>query len=457
VISVPRLVIAGLGGDTGKTLISTGICRALNRRGLRVVPFKKGPDYIDMGWLARAASHPCYNIDLYMMESSQVLASFDLNTVDADIAVIEGNRGLYDGADAEGSVSTAEVAKLLKTPVVLAVDCTKTTRTVAAIVKGCQVFDPDTPIRGIILNKLGTGRHEAIIRQSVANYCDLPVVGAIPRSREAVFPGRHLGLVPPEEHPASATALDSAAATAEKYLNLEEIVALAGGAPSLEAPMATAATVEARGIRVGVIHDSAFQFYYPENIEALTRAGAEVIEFSALDGLLPSALDLLYIGGGFPETHADALASNELMRTAIKNAAEAGLPVYAECGGLMYLSESLKLNGKEYPMAGVFPITLGLDKRPRGHGYTHLQVSETNPYFPAGKVLRGHEFHYSYLARFSERKGMYFAFDVKKGAGIVKGKDGLCYRNVLATYTHLHALGSSGWVEGILRTARSAK
>jgi cobyrinic acid a,c-diamide synthase len=325
------------------------------------------------------------------------------------------------------------------------------------VVKGCQVFDPAVPVAGVILNNLAAGRHEAIIRQSVEHYCGLPVVGAIPRSKDALYPGRHLGLVPPEEHPSSEQVLDTAAGTMEKYVNSREILTIAGGAPELSAPEQSGMIPGVRGIAVGVIRDSAFQFYYPENLEILRRAGADLIEFSAVGETLPPSLDALYIGGGFPETHAEALAANESMRTALKKAAGDGLPIYAECGGLMYLSETLKLNGKEYPMAGVFPVAMSLDSKPRGHGYTELRVVKTNPYFASGDVLRGHEFHYSYVSEFSERKGMYFAFEVSKGAGILGGKDGLCYRKVLATYTHLHALGSGRWAEALMSAVMTAK
>jgi cobyrinic acid a,c-diamide synthase len=221
-ISCPRLTIAGLGGDTGKTVISVGLCRAWQKKGLKVIPFKKGPDYIDMGWLSLGASYPCYNLDLFLMNKDQALFSFGIHTQHADIALIEGNRGLYDGLDVEGSVSTAELAKLLKSPVVLIVDCTKVTRTIAALVLGCQRFDPDVQIRGVILNRLANLRQETVIRKSIEHYCCLPVVGAIPRITNITFPGRHLGLVPPQEHPMAEEAITTAAETVGKYLDLEK-------------------------------------------------------------------------------------------------------------------------------------------------------------------------------------------------------------------------------------------
>ena len=452
-IRCPRLMIAGLGGDTGKTAISVGLCRALQKLGHRVVPFKKGPDYIDMGWLSRAARHPCFNVDLFLMKREQVLSCFGTNAGNADIAIIEGNRGLYDGMDVEGSVSTAETAKLLKSPVILVVDCTKVTRTVAALVLGCQTFDKEVPIGGVILNKLATPRHESVIRQSVERYCGIPVVGAMPKLRDITFPGRHLGLVPPEEHPAVEGAIDTAAELVEKHLDFELLWKIASAAPSLDFHPEAHHEIPGEKITIGIIRDSAFQFYYQENIEALRRAGARLIEFSALKDDLPPSLDALYIGGGFPETHAALLSGNAALRRSIRKAADEGLPIYAECGGLMYLAEELVLEGKKYPMAGIFPAAIGVSKKPQGHGYTVVEVEKPNPFFATGKTLHGHEFHYSFVAEMAENSDVYFAFHMVKGQGIRNKKDGLCFRNVLATYTHLHAFGTSGWVNGLVNRA----
>ena len=456
-IKCPRLTIAGLGGDAGKTAISVGLCRVWRKQGHRVVPFKKGPDYIDMGWLSRGAGHPCYNVDLFMMNKEQVLSSFGMNTSVADIAVIEGNRGIYDGMDLEGSVSTAEIAKLLQSPVILLVDCTKVTRTVAALVLGCQMFDKDVPIRGVILNKLATVRHESIIRRSIEKHCGLPVVGAIPKLKDIAFPGRHLGLVPPQEHPGAEEAIDAASEAASKYLDMEALRRIADAAQPLDFDFETYHKPAGTMVDIGVIRDSAFQFYYPENIDALKRAGARLIEFSALTDSLPPSLDALYIGGGFPETHASVLSANTALAKAIRRAVEEGLPVYAECGGLMYLAEELILEGIRYPMAGIFPIVIGVNKKPQGHGYTVLKVEKANPFFAPGQMLHGHEFHYSHVVSMAGKSGVFFAFKMTKGEGIMNGRDGLCFRNVLATYTHLHALGSKEWTNGLINAAKAHK
>jgi cobyrinic acid a,c-diamide synthase len=452
-IRCPRLTIAGLGGDTGKTAISVGLCRAWQKRGHDVVPFKKGPDYIDMGWLTSAARRPCYNLDLFLMNREQALYSFGLNAGKADVIVIEGNRGIYDGMDLEGSVSTAEIAKLLKSPVILIVDCTKVTRTVAALVLGCQSFDREVAIRGVILNKLATPRHESIVRRSIERYCGIPVVGAIPKLRDITFPGRHLGLVPPQEHPSGEQSIEIAAQVVEKHLDLESLWKISLAAPPLVFHFEEEPEITGKGITVGIIRDSAFQFYYPENLDALRRAGARLIEFSALTDDLPRSLDALYIGGGFPETHAALISANEILRKAIKEAAEKGLPIYAECGGLMLLGEELFWEGKSYPMVGILPVAIGVSKKPQGHGYTVIEAETPNPYFKTGQVLHGHEFHYSHILAMSEKDGVYFAFKMKKGEGIMNKKDGLCYKNVLATYSHLHALGAAEWVGGFISAA----
>jgi len=456
-IRCPRLIIAGLGGDTGKTAISVGLCRFWSRKGRHVVPFKKGPDYIDMGWLGWAAGRPCYNLDLFMMGRKEVLASFCLNTAGADIALIEGNRGLYDGMDAQGNVSTAELSKLLHAPVIVVVDCTKVTRTVAALVLGLQTFDRDVPIRGVILNRLAGTRHEQVIRESIERYCDLPIVGAIPKLKDATFPGRHLGLVPYQEHPMAEQAVEKAEGIVSKFLDTELLTRVSRQSTPIDFHCETQPEYSGERVTIGVVRDSAFQFYYAENIDALRKAGAEILEFSALTDDLPASLDALYLGGGFPETHAEMLSKNHQLRRSVRDAAEQGLPVYAECGGLMYLADNLIWNDQTYPMAGVLPITVGVSKKPQGHGYTVVEVEKENPYFEVGRRLHGHEFHYSHVLRIDEKQGLALVFRMIKGHGVADNMDGFCYKNVFAAYTHLHAFGTGEWVEGLIKTALEFK
>jgi cobyrinic acid a,c-diamide synthase len=460
-MAFPRILISALRGGSGKTIVSLGLIASLRKQGMAVAPFKKGPDFIDAGWLALAAGHPCHNLDTFLIPSESILLSFTLQCGAADLAVIEGNRGLYDGIDLEGSTSTSELAKLLKAPVVLVIDCTKSTRTVAAMVLGCLRFDPDVYIAGVILNRVAGARHETVLRQAVESYCHIPVVGAIPKLSENAFPERHMGLVPTPEHAWAGESVDRAAGIAEQYLDLERLVAIARDAPELSGGVADTDVARLFGgqpragerPRIGVVQDGAFQFYYPENIAALEAAGAEVIPIRALaDRNLPE-VDGLYIGGGFPETHAEALADNEPFRQDVLRRAREGLPIYAECGGLMFLGDSLVLGDVTYPMAGVLPIVFGFSKRPQGHGYTVFQVDRPNPYFPVGSEVRGHEFHYSKVLRCDGRADD-FAFRMVRGEGIQGDRDGLCYKSVLATYTHIHALGTPAWADAMVAAAR---
>ena len=453
----PRLVLAALRGGAGKTTLTVALAVAMRKRGFGVVPFKKGPDYIDAAWLGQAAEGPCYNLDTFLIGKEQVVRSFSRRARAGSFSLIEGNRGLYDGMTPEGEHSTAELAKLLHAPVVLVVDCDKVTRTTAAMVLGCQLLDPGVDIRGVILNRVGGSRHGVIARDSVEKICRIPVLGVVPRMGDVNFPERHLGLIPPWEHELVREALMRAGRVAEEYLDLEGLIRIARDAPTWESdalPGIIPEMAEVRNpVRIGVIRDAAFQFYYHENIEALSESGARIIEISALkDESLPE-VDALYIGGGFPETQVEELSQNAGFRRSLREAADNGLPVYAECGGFIYLGESLKVGDACYPMAGVLPVSFGLEKRPQGHGYTVLEVERENPFFPKGAILKGHEFHYCRVLSCGAG-GERMAFRVKRGAGLDGCRDGLIGRNVLAGFTHLHALGTPLWVAAMIGAAR---
>ena len=323
----PRLMISALRGGSGKTILSIGIIAALQRRGTAISPFKKGPDYIDAGWLAMAAGQPCYNLDTYMVDPRRVVASFQTHSSPHAISVIEGNRGLYDGIDPQGSTSTAELAKLLQTPVILCLDVTKTTRTMAAVVAGCDQFDPEVPIKGVILNRVAGPRHENILRQSIEVHCGIPVIGAVPKLRKQEFPERHMGLVPTPEHRWAKASIASIAEVIERHIDMSALIDIANRAPTFhpaDAPDIRSTNqhqhiVETRRLapKIGIIRDTAFQFYYPENLEALTDAGAELTYFSPLETDTIPPVDGIYIGGGFPETHAEALAQNVKFRDSL--------------------------------------------------------------------------------------------------------------------------------------------
>ncbi len=459
----PRLVIAGVRGGSGKTILSLAIIAGLRSlKGLQVTPFKKGPDYIDAGWLSIAAQRPCYNLDPFFLSGEMIITSFACHAC-SDIAVIEGNRGLHDGMDAEGAYSTAELAKVLRAPVVLVLDCTKMTRTSAAVLLGCMHLDSEVAIKGVVLNQVAGHRHESVVRESINKYCLLPVLGVIPRLHDDELPERHMGLTPYQEHPDTAKVIALAEEISAKYLDMDAIVQIAMAAGPLpdaelnrsvvsDISQPTIRTSHSR-VRIGVIRDAAFQFYYPENLEELEKNGAEIIDINALaDAGLPE-IDGLYIGGGFPETNALQLAGNAAFRDSIRYKADRGLPIYAECGGLMFLGESIISEGGQYPMTGVFPIVFDMKRKPQAHGYTVVEVDRENPFYPVGTMLHGHEFHYSAVAGLSESVLQYSAFAMLRGKGIKDKRDGICYKNVLATYTHIHALGTPAWAVGLIGCA----
>ncbi|MDM8554118.1 cobyrinate a,c-diamide synthase [Desulfococcaceae bacterium HSG7] len=469
-----KIIIAAMRGGAGKTILSIGIIAAWRARGHQIAPFKKGPDYIDAGWLAMAGGRSCYNLDSFLITPDNLRESFYSHTPENHIAVIEGNRGLYDGSDQHGSTSTAELSKMLDIPVILCLDCTKSTRTVAASVLGCLHFDSNVNIAGVVLNRVAGHRHETVIRRTVEQRCGVSVLGAVPKLHKQRFPERHMGLVPIPEHVWATDAIEAAADVAAQYIDLDQLMEIAqakdSAATNTDAPQTSTATIvssiedspaippaaakqPAHKPRIGVAKDSAFQFYYAENLEALEASGAELIYISPLtDSTIPE-LDALYIGGGFPETHAQELADNVAFRTVLKELAENGLPIYAECGGLMYLGESLVLDEIIYPMTGLLPIVFGLSSRPQGHGYTVISVKRKNPFFEMGTEIKGHEFHYSHILEWKGGPDD-LAFDMRRGTGFIDNQDGICYKNILATYTHIHALGTPSWTQAMIHNAQ---
>jgi cobyrinic acid a,c-diamide synthase len=453
----PRIMIAALKGGSGKTILSMGLIAAWREMGRHVAPFKKGPDFIDAGWLAFTAGRSCHNLDPFLMNDEQIRGTFIRNSDQADLALIEGNRGLYDGLDLQGRCSSAELAKLLDTPVIIVVDVSMTTRTVAAIVKGCQVFDKGIHIAGVILNRVGSSRQEALIRNAVWTYCGIQVVGSVPKLAEGIFPERHMGLVPYQERHHAERAISRIKTVVKENLQLSDLWKIAQGAAGLIAAAHVkeyAPPIAVSGVspRIGFIRDRSFWFYYPENLQQLERMGAILVEINAIShGSLPG-LDALYIGGGFPETQAQALADNQPFQRSLHEEIEKGLPVYAECGGLMYLGESLVVDHRTFPMVGALPLKFIIQKRPQWHGYTLLEVSEHNPYYQVGRVLKGHEFHYS-QAMLTMDKGVNFAFKVKRGHGLDGLRDGIFRKNVLGTYSHIHAGGDSHWASAIYSAA----
>jgi cobyrinic acid a,c-diamide synthase len=473
-----RIVVAGLSGDAGKTLVSLALLLAFRERGVDARAFKKGPDYIDAAWLSWASGRPARNLDTWLAGFEAVRDGFERHATTGGINLIEGNRGVFDGVDAEGTHSTAELAKTLRAPVLLVVDARKATRTLAALVLGCRSLDPDLEIGGVVLNRVAGGRHESVARDAIEAACDVKVVGAIPRIDGDCLPGRHLGLVTPEEH-RSIGEVRELALKAAGYLDVEAIQAIAeaavrqagrlpqgdeeagrlsrdeGHVPSRGPDGARdsgGAGFQARP-RIACLRDSAFSFYYPDNLEALEEAGASLVAVSSLaDAALPASIHGLYIGGGFPETHAWRLAENRSLLDSIRRAAADGLPVYAECGGLMLLARALRYQGQRHEMAGVFPFDVEVCPRPQGHGYARLLVEKPNPFFAVGTTLKGHEFHYSRISGEPMLQDT-TACRVDRGTGCGSGRDAIISNNVWAAYVHLHAASVPDWAPGFVRAA----
>lgn len=452
-LNLPRIVVSAPHRSSGKTTLSIGLCAALSKAGLEVQPFKKGPDFIDPMWLTAAAGRDCHNLDLFMMGEEKIFESFQRAASGADISLVEGNMGLYDSTDLEGKGSTSDMARSLKAPLILIVSTRNLTRSVAPLLLGFQRFEPDISIAGVILNKVSGPRHESKLRAAIERYTDLEVLGAIRRRPDIGIIQRHLGLKPAKEELGAAAVVDAIAAIIAESVDLDRVREVAVSAPDIESLILPEPVFPAPTIKLGVAQDRAFTFYYPENLEALRAAGAELVPFSPMaDDRLP-VVDGLYIGGGFPEVFMAELEANAAMREQIRRAVEDGMPVYAECGGLMYLSRSMSWQNEKRQMVGALPCDIVMHEKPRGHGYMELEASGAGNWFESGLVIRGHEFHYSEVVNLGE---VDFAYKVVRGNGVDKEHDGILHRNVLASYTHLHSLGSPGWAEGFVEFIKRA-
>jgi len=471
-----RLFISAAHKSSGKTTISVGLAAALGARGLCVQPFKKGPDYIDPLWLSRASGRPCYNLDFNTQTEPEIGALFGRHARSADLALIEGNKGLYDGLDPEGCDSSAALAKLLGAPVVLVVDATGITRGVAPLVLGYRIFDRDVAIRGVILNRVASVRQEQKLRQALERYTDVSVIGVIGRDPQLIIRERHLGLTAPDEAQALYRTIGRLRMAVEQGLDLDRILELANSAPVARLPLANsdpgfsplgerAATIKP-DVRIAVARDSAFSFYYPDDLEALEQAGAELVFFNALcDARLPEA-DGLFIGGGFPETQMATLAANRQLAAGIRQAAENGLPIYAECGGLMYLTRSITWGSEMHEMVGFIPADTVMHSAPEGRGLVVLEETGVSPWpmntAPAtGNGRRipripAHEFHYAALERLDPLTK--FAYRVVRGRGIDGQHDGIVKGNVVAGFCHLRSTQRSGcWAQRFVGFVRARK
>lgn len=454
---LPRLVIAAPQGRSGKTTVTLGLCAAFKARGLTVQPYKKGPDYIDPSWLSEAAGHPCRSLDPFFYEKPESLReAFTSSAQQADLGLIEGNHGLFDSFDEAGTGSTAAVARALEAPILLVVNAARTGRSLAAIVHGCQTFEPGIQIAGVVLNNVAQGRHESRIRAAVEGHCGITVIGAIPRNEQLTIPDRHLGLIPRGEGDALPATITNCRQTIEHSLDLDLVLQIARSAPSLPTLVRPQRVHVGTRPRIGVMRDRAFTFYYPENLEALEENGADLVFVDALEDSSLPTLDTLYIGGGFPEIFMDELSANAGMRQSVRRAAESGLPVHAECGGMMYLARRIRWGEKSAEMVGALPCEIEMTDKPQGHGYVIAEVDEENPFFEKGTVLCGHEFHNSRLAGIEETQ-LKTACKLSRGNGLGNGRDGIVAHNIFASYTHLHAGAAKEWAKNLVRRAQVFK
>lgn len=444
-------------------MLSLGLARLLRNKGYAVLPVKKGPDYIDAAWLSGASGHPATNLDPYLLDGAGLRAQLanareSILTDDEQaraLAVIEGNRGLFDGMDISGSCSTATLARELDTPVLLTINVTKMTRTVAAILQGLAGFEKGLRFAGVVLNRTGSSRHSEYIRRSIEAYTDFEVLGELPRQKKNLLPERHMGIASWAGDSLSDTAeetLETLAAFVSAHVDCDKIIAKARTAPPLAAGpfwQTPAVHPDVRPV-IGYVRDACLWFYYRENLEALERAGARLVQLSLFDTREwnwsgPDGLDAVYLGGGFPEDYLEELSKSPRL-TELAGQARSGLPVYAECGGMMVLARSISKDGKKWPMGNVLPADIETDTHPQGLGYVQGQLLKDTPFYPKGFILHGHEFHYSRAT-----EGFINPDDavlkLSRGKGLNKGLDALVQGSAWGSYTHIFAPVIPSWAE----------
>jgi cobyrinic acid a,c-diamide synthase len=448
-----RLLVSAAHKSSGKTAVSIGLAAELSRRGLAVQTFKKGPDYIDPMWLSAATGRSCRNLDFNLSSPEQLQLEFARHGARADVCLVEGNKGLYDGVDLRGSNSNAALAQLLDLPVVLVLDARGMTRGIAPLILGYQAFDRSIRIAGVILSRLGGARHEAKLRAAIEHYTDMPVLGAMQEDPRLAIAERHIGLIPANEDTAARRRIAALAAAVGAQVDLERLLAAtvgharSGAIPPLSPPARRSVRIpQGLPVVVGIARDRAFGFYYPDDLEALERAGAELLFFDTLrDARLPQ-LDGMVIGGGFPEMFMRELEANAALRGDILAAIEAGTPAYAECGGLMYLARSLSWRGDTRRMVGAIAGDVVMHEKAVGRGYVRLAPTVAHPWLERGDALAevpAHEFHYSSIEGLPADTR--FAYRVARGHGADGKSDGIVVNNLLANYAHLRSAGDHDW------------
>lgn len=472
---VPHILIAAARKSSGKTSVSLGLARALTRQGLKVQTFKKGPDYIDPLWLEQATGRPCYNLDFNSQTPEEITALFDQKINGADIAIIETNKGLFDGIDVTGADSNAQLAKLIGAPIVLVLDTVGMTRGIAPLLHGYQTFDPDISIDGIILNKTGGPRHEGKLIAAIEQYNQLDILGSIPRRDTLSVDERHLGLTTPGDVSGADPIIDALGDAVEQFIDLEKLKTIAQ--KGARVPLATPLKKQTRDVKIAIPRDEAFGFYYPDDLEALEAAGAELVFFNALRDQSIPHVDGLFIGGGFPETNMEQLSQNSALREQLKSLIQAGLPTYAECGGLMYLCDRICWDDKTADMVGIINADVMMNKRPQGRGIAHLKPTQHHKWMPLPQrsghdanihdagihganihdagVYNVHEFHFASLVGLPDDTT--YAYDVKRGYGIDGNRDGIIIKNMLANFCHLRQSNSNRWAENFVNFVRQHK
>ncbi|MGO4209540.1 cobyrinate a,c-diamide synthase [Terriglobus sp. 2YAB30_2] len=451
-------LIAGTASGVGKTTVTLALLSIMRRREMTVQPFKAGPDFLDAGHHTRIAGRAARNIDTWMLSIDANQDVLREAAIGAQALVVEGMMGLFDGKDGTQRGSSAEIAKLFGLPVVLVLDAAKTSHSIAATVLGFELFDPDLRLAGVILNRVASQRHFEMLRSSIASSCRTAVLGWLPQERTIAIPERHLGLRTSEEHYSDDSAekqLERLASIAEQHLDLEALLSLECGFDFKQRTSA-AETTPIASVRIGVARDKAFSFYYEDNLDLLRASGAEIVPFSPLhDAAVPEDLDGLYLGGGYPELYAEALSANQTMLQSIRNFASSGKPVYAECGGMIYLSRSIaKVDGTVATFAGVLPFTFEMTGKLVQFGYVSVELTRDCLLGRTGTTLRGHSFHYS---RILETSAADTCYQVQYSLSKREEAEGYLVGNVLASYIHLHFRTSSHVAKYFVEAACSAR
>jgi len=435
--------------SSGKTTLTIGLTGIASNLNQNVAVFKKGPDYIDPLWLKQASKNFCYNLDFFTMSDREILKLFKEKTVNANVSLTEGNKGLFDGLSISGKDSNAQLAKLLNLSVILIIDCIGTTRGIAPLLQGYKNFDKKIKYFGVVLNNIANDRHENKIINSIKEYTDFEIIGSIHKNKELNIIERHLGLEPTFQNNKSIEIINKITKIIKNSVDIKKIFK-PNPKKKLRGSISKVYTNKKkfRSIRIGVALDNAFGFYYPDDIEKIRNYGVSIKFFNTLtDKKLPN-VDGLFIGGGFPETVANKISRNRLLMKEIYNFIEDGKPVYAECGGLMYLCKNITYNKASYPMVGIIDAKINMFSKPVGRGYVVLNCSDKHPWPISKNNINAHEFHYSDIKFF--KKKYKYAYNVKRGHGVNGKSDGILYKNLVATYSHMRDTRQSLWIENFL-------